>query len=215
MASANSTNGSRVRVAVYLRASTKEQTESIPAQRHARWSGTLADHGLEIVGEYIDFGISGDSCSIRPEFQRLLADAKAGMFDGVLVRQLSRLSRRDSLKSAAQIVGPLLDAGVTVYTASHGDLKLDTATGRIMLSVLSEFEYAENVSRSMNVLNGQLRAASNGSYIGSAPYAYRIEGDKHNKRLVMDDEAKVAVVRRIFRDVPPLVNLRCTTSRVG
>lgn len=43
---------------------------------------------------------------------------------------------------------------MTIYTASHGNLALNIATGRIMLAVLSEFDHSENVSRSMNVLNG-------------------------------------------------------------
>ncbi|MCY2989831.1 MAG: recombinase family protein [Planctomycetota bacterium] len=183
--------------ALYLRASSKDQTESIPAQRDLL-TRYAADHGLEIGPEYQDFAISGDSCSGRPGLQALLADAKLGKFQAVLVRQLSRLSRRDSLKSAAQIIGPLLDAGVTVYTAANGDLRLDSATGRIMLAVLSEFDHAENVSRSMNVLNGQLRAAESGSWIGKVPYGYRIEGTKHNKVLVLADPEHVATVRRMF-----------------
>ena len=183
--------------ALYLRASSREQTESIESQRMLL-ERYAKDHGLEIGPQYEDFAISGDSCNGRPGLQSLLADAKAGKFQAVLVRQLSRLSRRDSLKSAAQIVGPLLDAGVTIYTASHGDLKLDSATGRIMLAVISEFDHSENVSRSLNVLNGQLRAATKGSWIGSAPYAYRIEGTTHAKVLVLDDPREVTTVRHIF-----------------
>ena len=67
-----------------------------------------------------------------------------------------------------------------------------------MLAVLSEFDHAENVSRSMNVLNGQLRAAESGSWIGATPYGYRIEGTKHNKVLVLADPAHVATARRMF-----------------
>jgi len=185
------------RVALYLRASSNEQTESLGAQRMLL-ERYASDNELKIVGEYSDFAKSGDSCNGRDGLQRLMADAKLGQFDGVLVRQLSRLSRRNSLKSAAQIVGPLLDAGVSIFTASHGSLELNSATGRIMLAVLSEFDHAENVSRSLNVLNGHLKLAMAGSWIGSAPYAYRIEGQKHQKRLVLTDDEAVDIVRRIF-----------------
>jgi len=185
------------RVALYLRASSDDQTESLGAQRMllVRYA---ADNNLEIVGEYEDFAKSGDSCNGRDGLQRLMAAAKAGKFDGVLVRQLSRLSRRDSMKTAAQIIGPLLDAGVSIFTASHGNLELNSATGRIMLAVLCEFDHAENVSRSLNVLNGQLKAALSGSWIGMAPYGYRVEGEKHNKVLLLDDESKIATVLRVF-----------------
>ena len=68
---------------------------------------------------------------------------------------------------------------------------------RIMLAVLSEFDHAENVSRSMNVLSGQLKAALSGSWIGMAPYGFRVEGTKHNKRLVhADDVGDIAAERR-------------------
>jgi site-specific DNA recombinase len=126
-------------VALYLRASTDEQTESIPAQlmlleRYAK------DHNMKIAVTHQDRGKSGDSFNKRVGLQQLLAEAKTGKFQQVLVRNLSRLSRRNSLKTAAQIVGPLLDAGVGVCTANQGDLKLDIATGRIVLAVLSEME---------------------------------------------------------------------------
>ena len=80
-------------IALYLRASTDEQTESIPAQlmllkRYA------ADNNLTIVAVYEDRGKSGDSFQKRAGLQNMLADAKAGKFQQVLVRNLSRLSRR-------------------------------------------------------------------------------------------------------------------------
>ena len=185
------------RVALYLRASSDDQTESLGAQRMllVRYA---ADNNLKIVGEYEDFAKSGDSCNGRDGLQRLMAAAKAGKFDGVLVRQLSRLSRRDSMKTAAQIIGPLLDAGVSIFTASHGNLELNSATGRIMLAVLCEFDHAENVSRSFNVVSGQHKAAMAGSWIGAAPYAYVIEGEKHHKQLVLNGDEALATVRRIF-----------------
>jgi DNA invertase Pin-like site-specific DNA recombinase len=185
------------RVALYLRASSDDQTESLGAQRMllVRYA---ADNNLKIVGEYEDFAKSGDSCNGRDGLQQLMAVAKAGKFDGVLVRQLSRLSRRDSMKTAAQIIGPLLDAGVSIFTASHGNLELNSATGRIMLAVLCEFDHAANVSRSFNVVSGQHKAAMAGSWIGAAPYAYVIEGEKHHKRLVLNGDEALATVRRIF-----------------
>ena len=96
---------STILVALYLRASTDEQTESIPAQlmlleRYAK------DHNMKIVAIYQDQGKSGDSFQCRDGLQHLLADAKAGKFQQVLVRNLSRLSRRNSLKTAAPIIGP-------------------------------------------------------------------------------------------------------------
>ena len=65
---------------------------------------------------------------------------------------------------------------MTIYRVSPGNLELNSATGRIMLAVLSEFDHEENVSRAMNVSNGLLKAAMAGSWQGAVPYAYQIEG---------------------------------------
>ena len=59
-----------------------------------------------------------------------IADAKRGLFQAVLLRDLSR---NDSLKAAEKVIDPLLDGGVTIYTCTHGDLKLDSVNCRIVL----------------------------------------------------------------------------------
>lgn len=50
------------------------------------------DHGFEIYGEYIDDGVSGTTFD-RPEVQRLLDDAKAGVINTIIVKDLSRFGR--------------------------------------------------------------------------------------------------------------------------
>jgi hypothetical protein len=56
------------------------------------------------------------------------------------------------------------------------------------------------LDHSKNVTRGQLDCANNGSWIGSPPYAYRLEGPKYHKRLVRGEDAHVRVVQRIFRE---------------
>ena len=115
-------NANSKRCAFYLRASTKEQSESHGAQRDV-CTRCAADHNWEIVPEYLEPATSGDSFNRRPVLQQMLVDAKAGLFDVLLVRQLSRLSRRDSFRSVA-IVQPLLDAGVVIHSVAEGEFDL-------------------------------------------------------------------------------------------
>jgi DNA invertase Pin-like site-specific DNA recombinase len=70
----------------YLRASTIEQDASRARQQVEAFS---AEHGLEIVGTYIE-NESGAKLQ-RPELFRLLADSKPG--DVLLTEQVDRLSR--------------------------------------------------------------------------------------------------------------------------
>ena len=50
------------------------------------------DHGFEIYDEYIDDGISGTTFD-RPQVQRLLNDAKTGVINTIIVKDLSRFGR--------------------------------------------------------------------------------------------------------------------------
>lgn len=50
------------------------------------------EHGFEIHGEYIDDGVSGTTFD-RPEVQRLLDDAKTGIINTIIVKDLSRFGR--------------------------------------------------------------------------------------------------------------------------
>src|SRR4051812_2521201 len=113
--------GEIVRAAAYYRMSTDEQEGSIDRQR----STTLphaAHKGYRVVGEYPDEGVAGDEFAKRPQLQRLLADAKAGNFDVVVVDEVSRLSRQKFTEFIAKVAHPLEQAGVTVDSVAEGPL---------------------------------------------------------------------------------------------
>ena len=50
------------------------------------------ERGFEVYGEYIDDGVSGTTFQ-RPEVQRLLDDAKTGVINTIIVKDLSRFGR--------------------------------------------------------------------------------------------------------------------------
>lgn len=50
------------------------------------------EHGFSIYDEYIDDGVSGTTFE-RPQVQRLLDDAKTGVINTILVKDLSRFGR--------------------------------------------------------------------------------------------------------------------------
>src|SRR4051794_35752858 len=83
-----------VLAAGYLRVSTAEQASEgfgLDAQETAIRAYCTAQ-GWELVGLYIDAGISGAKAE-RPELARMVEDAKAGAFSRVVVLKLDRLAR--------------------------------------------------------------------------------------------------------------------------
>src|SRR5438105_225715 len=92
---------STIRVAVYVRMSTDDQTDS-PERQLEQVLPYCERKGYRIVGRYQDLAMRGWDDS-RPEFQKLLRDAEAGMFDVIVVDEQSRLSRTEPVEFFAQV----------------------------------------------------------------------------------------------------------------
>jgi DNA invertase Pin-like site-specific DNA recombinase len=81
-----------IRAAMYARYSSEHQKESSIDDQAPTCEQYAARHGWTITARYADRALSGSTAD-RPEYQRMLADAKAKAFDVLLVNDFSRLSR--------------------------------------------------------------------------------------------------------------------------
>ena len=82
-------------VGLYYRLSQEDerQGESVSIDNQRTMLRKYAEeHGFEIHDEYIDDGVSGTTFQ-RPEVQRLLDDAKTGVINTIIVKDLSRFGR--------------------------------------------------------------------------------------------------------------------------
>ena len=97
--------------------------------------------GWEIVGEYVDEGVSGSKES-RPELNRLMVDVHRRKFEVVLVWKIDRFGR--SLKHLVNALADLDAYGVT-FVSLRDNLDLSTPSGRLMFQIIgamAEFERA-------------------------------------------------------------------------
>lgn len=190
-----------MRTVLYLRMSTDKQEASIPQQRDALVA-FAAKQGHEIVGEYVDEGISGDATHKRKGFQAMIRDAAGSGFDRILCWDQSRFGRFDSIEAGSWIT-PLRDAGVSLETVDGGVVDWSDFAGRITYAVAQEGKHQFLRDLSRNALRGQVAKAraAEGMYGAPAPYGYRREtvtaGRKRITSLV-PHEIEAAVVRRIF-----------------
>lgn len=93
-------------IAAYCRVSTDktDQLNSLEIQKEFFLEYTKRT-GDNLIKLYADEGISGTKIKNRKEFQRMLADAEKGLFDMVVVKDISRFARNtvDLLQSVRKL----------------------------------------------------------------------------------------------------------------
>lgn len=183
-----------MKAAVYIRVSTEEQAlegYSIEAQKK-RGIEYCSKMGYDLVGFYVDEGISGKSLD-RPKVQDLISDAKKKLFDVVVVYKLDRFTR--SLKDLANIL-ELFDKFGVVLKSTSEDIDVSSLSGRAMvqmLGVFAEFERGTIAERTAMGIEQRMRE---GFYKAPrAPFGYIY--DKKTKNYYIDP-SKAEIVKEIF-----------------
>ena len=133
------------RAAIYARFSSHNQrSESIEIQiENSR--DYCKREGLQVVKEYCDYAQTGRNVD-RAEFQRMMRDARQGLFDFVVIYKVTRIMRNRDEMALARIMlrkagVEILYAGEDIASGSSGVLQLG------MLEVLAEWESAIDSER--------------------------------------------------------------------
>jgi site-specific DNA recombinase len=194
------------RVALYLRVSTEEQRERQSIDTQREFGIKYADlHQLPIQGIYADDGVSGTvPIEERTEGRRILEAARRGEFNQLLIYKLDRLGRDTRLILNA--VAELERQGVRVRSMTE-EFDTATATGRLMLTMLSGFAAHERDQIRERSMAGTERLVRAGVWMGGiVPFGYRKEGENRAARLVISEEeitgagiSEAEVIRRMYR----------------
>ena len=92
------------RVAIYARYSDDLQNP-LSIDDQLRTCSEFSDHeGFEIIKSYIDPALSAFLILLRPGIQKLMNDARTGIFDAVVAEGLDRTSRAQQRQD--KVVGP-------------------------------------------------------------------------------------------------------------
>ena len=163
--------------AMYLRKSRAD------IEAEARGEGeTLAKHekaltelakklGLSVIKQYREI-VSGENIAARPQMQALLADVNSGKYDGVLVMEIERLARGDTIDQGivAQAFKESHTKIVTPIKTYDPNNEYDEEYFEFSL-FMSRREY-KTIRRRMNA--GRIATIKDGNYITpTAPYGYR------------------------------------------
>ncbi len=156
----------------------------------------IADKGWKLHDVYVDDGISGTTFD-RDGVQRLLNDAKSGVINTIVVKDLSRFGR--NYIQVGQYIDYIFPSfGIRFIAVSDN---IDTAgansTAMDMMPITNVFNewYAANTSRKVRAIF-TANAKMGKSNMSHAPYGYLFGND--SKRTYVVNEEVSGIVKRIF-----------------
>ena len=182
-----------LRVTFYARVSTDqdEQINSLENQVQYYTELIQSKPNWKFVPGYVDEGISGGSTKKRNNFNRMIRDAKAGMFDFIITKEISRFSR--STLDSIRYTQELLDYNVGVFFQNDNINTLDTDS-EFRLVIMAGVAQDEIRKLSERLKFGFRQAIKNGHVLGNDKlYGY----DKKDCVLTVNEE-EAEIIRIIF-----------------
>jgi len=148
---------------IYTRVSKSDESQDPINQREPLLH--LAENlSLEIVGEYTDHTSGGNGN--RPEFQRMLADARNRKFEMILVWSLDRFSR-EGISNTLGYLEQLDRSGVGLKSLQESWLDTtDNGVGKLLLAIMSWVASQERQRISERTKAGLAVAVANGKTLG-------------------------------------------------
>ena len=182
-----------LRVCFYARVSTDkdEQLNSLDNQITYFEDFIKNKENWEYAGGYIDEGISGKSVEKRTNFLRMVKDAKDGMFDLIITKEISRFSRStlDSIKYTQD----LLSYGVGVLFQSD-NINTLLPDSELRLTIMASIAQEEVRKLSERLRFGYKRSIEKGRVLGQNNILGYHKED--GKLTIIEEEA--TIVRKIF-----------------
>lgn len=193
--------------AIYLRKSradveAEKLGEGETLARHKKILTELAARKGLYVGKIYQEIVSGaETIEARPEIQKLINDCYAGKYRGIIIVEVTRLSRgsqgdaqkiMDCLKYANRNSGLLVVTPTKVYDVAHNH---DDEEYMEFELFMSRREY-KMIQKRMD--RGRKQAVVEGNYMGSyRPYGYNILKTKTSRTLIPHPE-EAPIVKKIF-----------------
>lgn len=197
-------------VGIYTRQSERRASKS-EASTETQWGDCMSGlpyWGLdpEHIERYEDLGISAFKDVDRPDYRRLLTEARAGRINVIVVHYMSRLSRKTAQETYDEL-SPLLRNGVRIISIGekrefHGNNLF--ALFELLFKLHASHE--ESLNKSLAVRAAKGLEARLGGYTGKAPFGFTLVRETRVsdsgrpisvKILTPDTEHEAPIVRRM------------------
>jgi site-specific DNA recombinase len=187
------------RVAAYARVSTEQEEQANSYEAQVDYYKNFIKNRPEwtLVDIYTDKGISGTNLKHRDGFNKMIADARAGLIDLIVTKSVSRFAR--NTLDTISLTRELKAKGVEIFFEEQNVYTFDS-NGELMLTILASMAQEESRNISENVKWGKKKKAVDGySQVG---YSNFLGYDKHeNAKIGLKvNEEQAEVVRFIYRE---------------
>lgn len=198
-------NSNMEQYCIYLRKSRKDEEAELYGEgetlaRHETTMLNLAKKMNIIISKIYREVVSGDSISARPVMQELLQDVENGVWTGVLVMEVERLAR-----------GNTLDQGIVSNTFKYSSTKIITPMKTYNPNNEFDEEYFEfglfMSRREYNTIKRRLRqgvlsSVKEGKYIGSKPpygyEKYKLKEKGWSLKIKPDEAEAVKLIYQMY-----------------
>ena len=182
-----------LRVTFYARVSSEsdEQLNSLGNQVSYYEEFIRKNSAWEYVEGYIDEGLSAATTKKRENFHRMVEDGKAGLFDLIITKEITRFARNtlDSILYTRELLG----AGVGVFFQNDNINTFDEDS-ELRLTIMSGIAQDELRKLSSRVKFGHAQAIKKNVVLGNN----RIFGYQKDKGRLVIDEDEAPMVRELF-----------------
>lgn len=180
-------------IAAYCRVSTdkEDQLNSLEAQKKffAEYTKRTSDN---LVRLYADEGLSGTKIKNRKEFLQMMSDAEHGIFDMVVVKDISRFAR--NTVDLLQNIRKLKSLGIETQFLTANMTSMGNS--EFVLTIFGALAQEESANTSKRVKFGKKMNAEKGR-VPNIVYGYdKTIGDYFNLTI---NEEEAAVIRQIFQ----------------
>ena len=186
-----------LRVTFYGRVSTDEEKQLDSLEHQAAYfESKIKDcQKWEYVPGYIDEGITGTRADKRPQFLKMVRDAKAGLFDLILTKEVSRFAR--DIVDCVQTVRDLLkyEVGVLIEDINLNTMEPDA---EFRLSIMAIVAQEESRKTSERVKFGYRQTMKQGKRHGATPPIGYLFREDNNGYYI--DESKHGLVEYVFSE---------------
>lgn len=193
------------RVCCLTRVSTLHEQQTNALENQNEW---IADLVKKHKGEwtfdieydlYVDRGISGTGMKKRTEFNDMIAKCKAGKYDLIVTREVSRFMRNAAL--TLSLVNDLADCGVEVYFVNDG-IWTFRREDYFKLTIMASYAQQESEKISERVFSGQAISRKKGTHYGTGNILgydlYKPDAKSSERTTYILNEEQAKTVRLIY-----------------